>query len=37
MGNPIARTNVAAAKARVSCKSKSINVGNRSAVTNVKY
>lgn len=37
MGNPIAGMNVAAGKVRVSYKSKSINVGNRSAVTNVKY
>lgn len=33
MRNPMSGTNVTAAKVKVSCKSKSINVGNRSAVT----
>lgn len=33
MRNPMSGTNVAAATVKVSCKSKSINVGNRSAVT----
>lgn len=33
MRNPMSGTNVTVAKVKVSCKSKSINVGNRSAVT----
>lgn len=33
MRNPMSGTNLTAVKVKVSCKSKSINVGNRSAAT----